>query len=85
MEGITESGFAWEIQEESLDDYELLEILHKIDTGDHGLVPEMVDKLLGTEQRDRLKEHLRDQDGRVTTTGMVSEVMQIFKSAGKNS
>lgn len=85
MEGITESGFAWEIPEESVDNYELLEVLHKIDTGNYGLLPEMVDKLLGTEQRDRLKEHLRDQNGRVTTTGMVSEVMQIFKSAGKNS
>lgn len=86
MQGTTESGFDWSITEERLDDYELLEVLHRIDTGEYGLVPEMVDKLLGEEQRDSLKEHLRTKDGRVSTTGMVSEVMEIFQSTsqGKN-
>lgn len=86
MKGVTESGFAWEIEDEALDDYELLEVLHKIDTGEYGMLPEMVDKLLGKEQTKMLKSHIRTEGGRVSATRMITEVMDIFKSSsqGKN-
>lgn len=87
LKGKTESGFPFEIEEQVLDDYELLEILAEIDGGNGGLVPAMVTRLLGKEQKDALKEHLRNKDGKVSTQAMMTEVMEIFKSKqeGKNS
>lgn len=84
--GETSTGFKYSIEDGAIDDYELLEILCKIDKGDYGLVTEMVDKLLGEKEKERLKDHVRNESGRVSTTRMMSEVMEIFKSnkAGKN-
>lgn len=80
MRGKTESGFEFELNEEALDDYELLEVLHKIDKGDFGLVPEMVDRLLGEEQKEKLKTHLRNEEGKVSANRLLDEVMQIFNA-----
>lgn len=84
--GVTSSGFEFELADEALDDYELLEILHKIDNGDNGLIVDMVDKLLGESQKEKLKEHVRAENGRVSAKLLLGEVMEIFKSndAGKN-
>lgn len=84
--GVTSSGFEFELEDEVLDDYELLEILHKIDNGDNGLIVDMVDKLLGEDQKNKLKEHLRNKNGRVSASLLLKEVMEIFKSnnEGKN-
>lgn len=85
--GTTESGFKYQINEEIGDDYEFLETLTKIDKGDVFLIINMVDRLLGEEQKNALKEHIRDENGRVTTSRMFNEVIEIFKSSkqGKNS
>ena len=83
--GVTESGFAYKIEDEALDDYELLETLADIDNGDSGRIPQMVNLLLGKEQKDLLKEHCR-VDGRISSARMLSEVSEILNSnkAGKN-
>lgn len=78
--GKTRSGFEFELDDEVLDDYELLEILHKLDSGEYGLVTEMVGKLLGEEQKDLLKEHVRGEDGKVSAKRMMDEVAEIFQA-----
>ena len=78
--GKTESGFEFELKKEALDDYELVEVLHKIDKGEFGLVPEMVERLLGEEQKEKLKEHVRDENGKVSASRLLDEVMQIFRA-----
>ena len=80
INGKTESGFEFGIKEEVLDDYELLEVLGKVDRGEVGYVPDMVEMLLGTEQKNRLKAHIRKEHGRITVTDMINEVMQIFNA-----
>ena len=86
VRGTTESGFAFEIEDEILDDYELLELLCQIDEGETTLTIKMVDKLLGEEQKERLKEHVRAKSGRVSAKRLLTEVMEIFNatSEGKN-
>lgn len=83
--GTTNSGFSYEITEETLDDYELLEIFVDMDAGNIGLVPQMVKKLLGDEQSKALKEHCKE-NGRISTNKMMNEVMDILASnnEGKN-
>ena len=87
MKGKTSSGFEYELDEEALDDYELLEDLCGLDEGDIAKAIGVLDRLLGVEQKNRLKEHLRTESGRVPTSKMMIEIGEIFNSAqaGKNS
>ena len=85
--GKTESGFEYESDEGSLDDYELLEMLCQIDEGEIAPIFKMVNRLLGKEQKEKLMEHIRDQSGRVSATKMINETMGIINAIkeGKNS
>lgn len=87
LTGNTKSGFRFKIEDQALDDYEILEMLTEIDDGNGVLVPKMIERLLGKEQKEALKEHLRNKEGKVSTQNMMIEVMDIFKSSneGKNS
>ena len=80
ISGKTTTGFEFEIEDDVMDDYELLEILTKVDSGDLTLVPKMVDLLLGNEQKARLKEHVRATVGRVSTKAMMDEIALILSA-----
>lgn len=85
--GKTESGFEFQLDEENLDDYELLENLCDIDNGDVSKITIAANQLLGKEQMKALKEHVRNEKGRVSAAKMIEEITQIFKnqSGPKNS
>lgn len=86
MKGTTSSGFEYNLDETALDDYELLEDLCELDNGNTARIISALNRLLGTEQKDRLKEHLREENGRVPASKMMIEMGEIFNSvkAGKN-
>jgi len=85
--GKTESGFEYKLDDEVLDDYELLETLCDIDNGNNSLITKVARQVLGENQLNALKEHLRNDSGRVPASKMTEEITQIFKGAktGKNS
>ena len=68
-------------------DYELLEDLCEMDEGDMTKTISVLNRLLGTEQKERLKEHLRMKNGRVPASKMMNEIGEIFRNVkeGKNS
>ena len=86
MKGTTSSGFEYNLDETALDDYELLEDLCELDNGNTARTISALNRLLGTEQKDQLKEHLREENGRVPASKMMVEMAEIFNSvkAGKN-
>ena len=86
MKGITSSGFEYNLDETALDDYELLEDLCELDNGNTVRTISALNRLLGTEQKDQLKEHLREENGRVPASKMMVEMAEIFNSVkeGKN-
>ena len=45
--GTTQSGFNYEVEDEVLDDYELLELLNKADEGEGGAMLKAAERLLG--------------------------------------
>lgn len=87
LNGTTKSGFSFTLDENVLDDYELLEALTAIDEGSSGKVVSMITLLLGSEQKEALKEHLRNEHGKVPASAMIREALEILQSArqGKNS
>lgn len=86
LKGKTNSGFKFEIDEEELDDYELLEMLCEIDKGNTSLITDTAEKMLGKKQLKKLKEHVRDEKGRVSARKMMEEIEQILSGnrKGKN-
>lgn len=87
IKGTTKSGFQFEIQEEIFDDYELLETLVDADNGDNMALFQAIDMILDGTQKDQLKEHVRNEKGRVPASAMVKELIDIMEAsnAGKNS
>lgn len=81
--GKTSTGFEFKIEDDALDDYELLEVISKVDRGDYGRITEMVEILLGTEQKEKLKEHVRNENGKVSTTKLMDEVKDIFEASNE--
>lgn len=80
--GVTKSGFEYSIPKKNLNNYELVEVLGEVDTNPLYL-PKVLKLLLGKEQTQKLKNHLRDDDGIVDTDKMTAELEDIFKAQKK--
>lgn len=76
--GKTKSGFEFEISENTLDDYDLLEALADVQS-DPMKITKVIDILFG-ENKDKLKEHVRKEHGYVSTQAITSLVTEIFNS-----
>lgn len=86
MKGKTSTGFEFDIEDERLDDMELVDIMAEIDENPL-LMPKLCKMLLGEEQKKRLYDHLRSDDGRVPIEATTNAIQEIFNSPGdlKNS
>ena len=86
MKGKTSTGFECDIEDERLDDMELVDIMAEIDENPL-LMPKLCKMLLGEEQKKRLYDHLRSEDGRVPIEATTNAIQEIFNSPGdlKNS
>lgn len=78
IKGKTSTGFTFEIEKARLDNYELVEVISEVDTNPL-VFPRMLKLLLG-DQTVALKDHVRDEDGFVSTEKLAAEVSEIFNS-----
>lgn len=81
--GVTSSGFGYSIEDDAFDDYEMLEALREIEKGNTGMLVDVAKLLLGEEQKNALKEHIRRENGRVSASKMIEMVMEIFQKENK--
>lgn len=81
IKGKTVTGFDYEIDEIKLDDWEILEKFNAIDKGESGLFVDVAQYLLGADQLDKLKKHVKENVGRVSISGMIEELASIFEGA----
>lgn len=78
--GKTKSGFEFAVKEENLDDYRILRELAEVSDGNSGKMVKVIQMILGKDQEERLMEHVASQnDGRVTASGMMAEINEIFE------
>lgn len=82
--GKTKTGFEFSIEDAALDDWELLEVLADIDDGKTQKIGTAIKLLLGADQAKALKEHCRNDEGRVPTSAMMAEVGEIFAELRRN-
>ena len=82
IKGKTKSGFTFEIDPEELNDMEFLEAL--AETSENPLAfPKVCAMLLGKEQKQRLYEHLRNENGKVPIEAVEKEITEIMSSSGE--
>lgn len=80
---VTASGFECDIDEETINDAELLDLISELDSDDKILAfPKICKKLLG-EAKKALYDHLRTDDGRVPFEALGAEIGEILN--GLNS
>lgn len=78
LKGKTKSGFEYEVSDESLNNFELIEVLAEVDSNPL-LVPKLVKMLLGDEQKKNLSDHVRNDKGIVPLDLISNEIMEIFQ------
>ena len=79
IKGKTKSGFNYQLSKARLENYELIESLVEVETNPLAL-PNTVNLLLGKEQADKLKDHLRDEEGLISTQKLSDEIKEIFNN-----
>lgn len=79
IEGVTSTGFKYKIEKRRLNNYILLELMGDLETNPL-LITKVVRLLLGDEQKDKLVEHIKDDDGIVDMEKMNSEIEDIFRA-----
>lgn len=83
----TSTGFEFTISEEALTDMELLENLTAIEEGGKDAIaamPKLFTALLGKEQKKKLYDHVRTEEGRVPIEALTRELGDIFNSLNEN-
>jgi hypothetical protein len=73
----TSTGFEFDVSADALDDWELLEELAELET-DGSKIISVCRRLMGADGAQRLKEHCRGENGRVSITAMDNELSEIF-------
>ena len=76
IRGQTKSGFEFEIDEEVLDNWEILEVIDELEEKPN-LIVRLSKMLLEDEQYKKLKKHCT-VNGKVVMTAMVNEVTEIL-------
>lgn len=83
FKGLTQSGFAFRVPKSRLDNMELVDALAAL-AGDNPLaLSQVVRLLLGDEQRGRLYDHLRRQDGTVSVESVTDAIKEILDACGE--
>lgn len=84
--GTLENGFKYEVDENILDDMELLDAIAEAEE-DPLKISIVSKKILGTEQRKRLYDHIRREDGTVPVeeaSQAIADILESFGDEGKN-
>lgn len=70
------SGFEFKLDDDIFDDFELVELFAKV-AKNPIFIGDLAEKMLGTEQKKALVEHLRDENGKVRTSAMMQALKEI--------
>lgn len=82
LTGVTKTGFTYSIPVNNLNNYELVEVLGEMEANPLAL-PKVLKLLLGKEQTDKLKNHLREKDGTINTEKITVELKDIFEAQSR--
>lgn len=79
ISGKTKSGFEFNLDTDVLDSYELLEAIRKVEDNPL-LTVDIIEGVLGEEQKNKLIDHVRGENGRASVEKMNEEITEILQS-----
>lgn len=79
------AGSEWTVAASALDDFELLEDLDALDSGNPARLPKVLRRMLGDEQYKRALDALRDGNGRVSVEKGAEFFTAVMTQANPNS
>ncbi|EGP5709301.1 hypothetical protein ACNG34_000556 [Enterococcus faecium] len=79
ISGKTKSGFVYQIQKERVESYDFLEAVGEVDENPAKL-PKALKMLFGNEQVEKLKDHLRTEEGFVPIQKMIEEFTEVMNN-----
>lgn len=89
IEGKTTNGFAFSIPDDAIDNMELVDALADADeSGSPLAISRVLLLMIGREQRKKLYDHLRAEDGRVPVEAVgtaMKDMLSAMGTMGKNS
>ena len=82
IKGTTKTGFNFELDDDVIDDYDLLLKLAEVDAGNLTGIDGIFNEVLGKEQKNELREHIKKVTGRkrVSLKLMVLSLQEIFEA-----
>lgn len=75
----TPSGFEADVDERVIDDLAFLDLICDLDDGNPHAYRGLIDKLLSADDRKRLYDHVRTDDGRTPVSAINEELTEIIK------
>ena len=84
IKGTTTSGFDFAFDENTLNNMEFVDALAEVDENPL-LISKVVKMMFDPEQKKRLYNHIRTEDGRVPVEALGDEMREIFSVASENS
>lgn len=83
IKGVTRSGFEFCVNRKAINNMRLIEAL-ATSTSDNPLeYAKVVRMIFGEEQKERLYDHLQDEDGIVTIEAVSEAIADVFAAAGE--
>lgn len=80
--GITNSGFNFNIDTEAMNDMRVIDALSEIEKGNVLQVTNLIKIMLGEKQKERLYKHIADGEGKVSPEKCMAEIKEIFEKLG---
>lgn len=81
--GKLDNGFEFDVNDDILNDWELLELFEEMDQGNPLLIIKVAKKILGSNYNS-LKEYCRDENGKVSAIVMSDCIHELFDKIAKN-
>lgn len=80
ISGVTKNGFKFEITDERTDNMELIDALADIDDGNPLAVSKVLTLLLGPEQKKKMYEFVRSEEGIVSAQAISEMLLEILST-----
>lgn len=84
VKGRTSTGFEFEADNNQINNAEFLEDYAEMTSGNTSAVFRVIARILGKEQKAKLYDHIRDEQGNVPVDKLNVELGEIFGSLAKN-
>lgn len=81
--GKTKSGFEFDIPKSVIDDMQVLDAIVELESDNPLAISRLCDRILGAEEKKKLYEHVKMEDGRVPISAVSDELGEIFRAFGK--